>query len=226
MPLFLCGAIAVYVLITMIRMKKNMADATEEHVSSARSQLKRRVASVVTTLFTVGAIFFVKSFLRAFNCVASGPGDTGGVVQFMASAPDIQCTSSAHSEIANLSMIGLSLFAGCFASIWLLMIKARGSDSLDLGVFAFLADKFEDRCYYWEMIIVMRKVLVMAIFLLFGQVLAMLLATFLTIFSLCIHIAAQPFEDKGTNWTEMLSLCAQCITLVAGPVFVVLVRFV
>jgi cytochrome c oxidase assembly factor CtaG len=104
------------------------------------------------------------------------------------------------------------------------MIKAHRSDSLNSGVFAFLADKFEDRCYYWEMLIVARKVLIMAIFLLFGQVVAMLLATFVTIFSICIHIAAQPFEDNGTNWTETFSLCAQCITLVAGPVFVVLVR--
>jgi hypothetical protein len=64
----------------------------------------------------------------------------------------------------------------------------------------------------------------MAIFLLFDQVLAVLLATFLTIFSLSIHIAARPFEDTGTDWTEMLSLWAQLITLVAGPVFVILVR--
>ena len=56
------------------------------------------------------------------------------------------------------------------------------------------------------------------------QVLAVLLATFLTIFSLSIHIAARPFEDTGTDWTEMLSLWAQLITLVAGPVFVILVR--
>ena len=70
----------------------------------------------------------------------------------------------------------------------------------------------------------MRKVLLMSIFLLFNHVLAVLMATLLTIFSLSIHIAARPFEDKGTDWTEMLSLCAQLITLVAGPVFIILVR--
>ena len=64
----------------------------------------------------------------------------------------------------------------------------------------------------------------MSSFLLFKRVSAVLLATFLTIFSLSIHIAARPFEDEGTDWTEMLSLAAQLITLVAGPVFVVLVR--
>lgn len=74
------------------------------------------------------------------------------------------------------------------------------------------------------MVIVVRKVIVMAIFLMFKQLSAVLLATFLTIFSLSIHIAARPFEDVGTDWTEMFSLVAQLITLVAGPAFVVLVR--
>ena len=49
------------------------------------------------------------------------------------------------------------------------------------------------------------------------------MATLLTISSLSIHIAARPYEDKGTDWAEMLSLCAQLITL-AGPVFIILVR--
>ena len=70
----------------------------------------------------------------------------------------------------------------------------------------------------------MRKVLLMSVFLLFNHVFAVLMATLLTIFSLSIHIAARPFEDKGTDWTEMLSLCAQLITLVAGLVFIILVR--
>ena len=69
---------------------------------------------------------------------------------------------------------------------------------------------------------VVRKVLLMATFLMFKQLPAARLATFLTIFSLGIHIAAGPFEDAGTDLTEVQSLVAQLITLVAGPVFVVL----
>jgi len=222
MPAFVGGAIAVYALITVTKIQTE-ADATAEQKHSARSQLKRKIASVATTLFTVGAIFFVKSFLRAFDCVAS---ELESEREFMASAPEIEChePTSEHSEILRLSTIGLVSFGGCFVVIWLFLIKAHRSDNPGLGIFAFLADKFEDHFYYWEMVIVVRKVLLMAIFLLFDQVLAVLLATFLTIFSLSIHIAARPFEDTGTDWTEMLSLWAQLITLVAGPVFVILVR--
>jgi hypothetical protein len=224
MPAFIGAAVALYGLIKLVRIQ-TQADATVEQRHSARHQLQRKLASVVTTLFTVGAIFFVKSFLRAFDCVASElrPDDT-----FMASAPEIRCDSddpgSEYPEIKRQSTIGLVTFAGCFAVLWLFLIRAHHSDNPGLGSFAFLADKFEDHFYYWEMVIVMRKTLTMATFLLFDQVLAVLLATFLTIFSLSIHVAARPFEDLGTNWTETLALCAQLITLVAGPVFTVLVR--
>jgi hypothetical protein len=223
MPVFVGAAIAVYALITVAKIQTE-EDATAEQKHSARSQLKRKIASVATTLFTVGAIFFVKSFLRAFDCVAS---ELDSSREYMASAPEIEChdePGSEYSKILRLSTIGLVSFGGCLVVIWLFLIKAHRSDNPGLGIFAFLADKFEDHFFFWEMVIVMRKVLLMAIFLLFDQVLAVLLATFLTIFSLCIHIAARPFEDVGTDWTEMLSLWAQLITLVAGPVFVILVR--
>ena len=73
-------------------------------------------------------------------------------------------------------------------------------------------------------VIVARKVLLMSMFQLYDPLFAVLLATAIVMVSLAIHIGARPFEDSGTDWTEMLSLCAQLITLVAGPVFIVLVR--
>ena len=169
-------------------------------------------------------IFFVKSFLRTFDCVAS---ELESNRAFMASAPEVECAAehgSDYAEIVRLSETGLGAFCGCFVFIWLLLIKAHRSDNPGLGIFAFLADKFEDHFYFWEMVIVMRKVLLMSIFLLFNHVLAMLMATLLTIFSLSIHIAARPFEDVGTDWAEMFSLLAQLFTLVAGLVFIILVR--
>jgi hypothetical protein len=129
-----------------------------------------------------------------------------------------------YAEIRSLSWLGLSLFSGCFALLWVLLVRAHQSDSPGLGEFTFIADKFEERYYYWEMMIVIRKTLLMAIFLLFNPVAAILLVTFLTIVCLCFHIAARPYEDDGTDWTEMLSLVAQLCTLVSGPVFTVLVR--
>jgi hypothetical protein len=161
--------------------------------------------------------------LRAFDCVAS---EANGDKEFMRSAPEIECYNpdSDHLHIRVLSTIGLVLFVGGIATLLLFLVRAQRSNIAGLGELAFLGDKFEDQYYYWEIVIVARKVLLMAIFLMFKRLSAVLLATFLIIFSLSIHIAARPFEDQGTDWTEMLSLIAQLITLVSGPVFVVLVR--
>eukprot|EP01043_Picozoa_sp_COSAG02_P066051 COSAG02_NODE_10156_length_2007_cov_1.614780_1_plen_286_part_00 len=222
-PIFMGAAIFVYVFIAVVKIH-NDEGATAEQRHSARSQLKRKIASVATTLFTVGAIFFVKNFLRAFDCVASESNINHA---FMASAPEIECDAeleSTYAEIVRLSKTGLAAFSGCFTCIWLLLIKAHRSETPGLGNFAFLADKFEDHFYFWELVIVMRKVLLMSTFMLFNPVVAVLMASLLTSFSLGIHIAARPFEDTGTDWTEMLCLCSQLVTLVAGPVFIILVR--
>ena len=73
-------------------------------------------------------------------------------------------------------------------------------------------------------VIVVRKVLLMSTFQLYGPLFAVLLATGLVMISLGIHIFARPFEDAGTNWVEMLTLTSQLFLLVAGPVFKTLVR--
>ncbi|MDA8639375.1 hypothetical protein N9L31_00230 [bacterium] len=143
MPLFVGAAMAVYAFLTLIRIKY-AGDATAEQRHSARNELRRKLASALTTLFTVGAIFFTKSFLRVFDCVAS---ELDSSRKFMASAPEILCSSPAHAEIESLSKIGLIAFAGCFVIIWLFLLQNHLSDNPGLGTFAFLADKFEDHFF-------------------------------------------------------------------------------
>jgi len=46
-----------------------------------------------------------------------------------------------------------------------------------MGSLSFLGDKYLDDWYYWEMVIVTRKVLLMFTFLLFEPLFAVLLAT-------------------------------------------------
>ena len=66
------------------------------------------------------------------------------------------------------------------------------------------------------MVIVVRKVLLVNIFLLFDTLAAVWLAIAVTLCSLCIHVAARPFEDVGTDWTEMLALVAEVLLLING----------
>ena len=95
----------------------------------------------MTTLFTVGAIFFVRTFLRAFNCV----GDAVDGIEaplYMASSPDIECTlddpSSDYQAIRRLSIYGLVVFGALFAAMCLGLVRAHHSDSPGMGSLSFL----------------------------------------------------------------------------------------
>jgi hypothetical protein len=66
-----------------------------------------------------------------------------------------------------------------------------------------------------EMVIVTRKVLLMSIFLQFEKVLAVLLATFLTIISIGIHIAARPYENRCVHPSSIQLDCSHWFSFVA-----------
>ena len=95
-------------------------------------------AGQVTTLYTVGAIFFVRTFLRAFNCV----GDGIEAPLYMASSPDIECTlddpSSDYQAIRRLSINGLAAFGALFAAMCLGLVQAHHSDNPGMGSLSFL----------------------------------------------------------------------------------------
>ena len=105
------------------------------------------------------------------------------------------------------SIIGVSLYF------------SYSSDNPGLGDMAFLGDKYRDEFYWWELVIVGRKVLLMASFLFFESQIAMLLGTTVIMVALCIQIAASPYEDTGTEWSECFALVSEIFVLVSGPVF-------
>ena len=97
-------------------------------------------AEQVTTLYTVGAIFFVRTFLRAFNCVGDAAVDGIEAPLYMASSPDIECTlddpSSDYPAIRRLSINGLAVFGALFAAMCLGLVrwKLAGSGKAMLSV--------------------------------------------------------------------------------------------
>ena len=96
-------------------------------------------------------IFFVKSFLRAWDCVGT-ESDNGR--RFLASAPEMECTDNPASasfeqyqDIRWLSALGLACFIAGFVALWLAMLREHRADTASIGMFAFLSTKYEnDRC--------------------------------------------------------------------------------
>jgi hypothetical protein len=223
LPAYVFLMVAVYALIKLATL--HGSDATPAQRHSEHAYLWRKMITVATILFAFGAISFVKSFVRAFDCInVAGLDDEPQ--RFLVSAPEIECTSddteSDYPLIKEYSTLGLLAFGATYTLLWLSLVKSHMADYAGVHYLSFIADKFQDAYYYWQMVIVTRKVTLTACFVLFPQVIAVLLSACVVIISLGMQIAAEPYEDSGTNWTETLSLAVQLFMLVAGPVFTVL----
>jgi hypothetical protein len=87
------------------------------------------------------------------------------------------------------------------------------------SLFAFFGDKFEDKYYYWELIVIVRKVLVMSVTRIFGSNVptAWFLGSLISAVSLILHSLAQPYEDGMIDFCELISLgsmlCLQQTTM-------------
>ena len=96
----------------------------------------------MTSFYTVGAIFFVRTFLRAFHCVGEAAEDVAEGRLYMVSSPDIECTlddpSSDYQTIRRLSIFGLVVFGALFAAMCLGLVRAHHSDNPGMGYLSFL----------------------------------------------------------------------------------------
>jgi hypothetical protein len=81
-----------------------------------------------------------------------------------------------------------------------------------------------DAYFYWELILLSRKVGVMASFLFFASMTetAWFLGSAIIVSSLLLHCAAKPYEDELIDWCELLSLLSTLFIFQAGLVFKVL----
>jgi hypothetical protein len=72
------------------------------------------------------------------------------------------------------------------------------------------------------MVIVARKLGLMLSFYLFSDSQAWLCGITVLVVALTIHAAARPYEDPTVDWSDFLTLVANLLILVSGPVFTVL----
>ena len=74
---------------------------------------------------------------------------------------------------------------------------------------SFLGDKYEDEFFFWEAIIIARKIAMMVAFLLFEDEKAWLLGTAVILVAVVAHSAAAPYEDSDTDLLEFLTCTAR-----------------
>jgi hypothetical protein len=198
-------------------------DAGELH-RIATNFLVRKSVTIGGTFFTAFSITFVRNSLRPFHCLANS---NDASKTFMSTAPDIECSIGPDAEYADDRYAQIMYIAECslmgYFFAWGLitgsLVSAGVSDNPGLGMLGFMGDKYEKRYFYWEMVIVARKLGLMTAFLLNTFEFAWLLGSAVLIIAVVLQGATRPYEDKFTDWAEFLTLVANLLILQTGPLF-------
>jgi|EP01046_Picozoa_sp_COSAG06_P015250 hypothetical protein len=142
------AAVLVVVLYSLLKYAytKCASSSTPAMKENIGGYLNHKAATVFTTLFCSGSIFFVRSMLRPFACEADS---NGSGAEFMISSPDIQCSSDDPSYVNLVRLVqgGLAGYFLSYAVLWTLLIRAQRSATPGLSYFAFMGDKFETRTW-------------------------------------------------------------------------------
>ena len=196
----------------------------EEFVAREHQAAKKATATA-TSVFVMASIFFFRSCLKPFKCEDDGSG-----AQYMVSNPEVECgDNDEHNELRRLGHLGIGLyllvyFALTACLLWATKLCKDGHfDRLGrLGYLSFLSDKYEPQYFFWESVILARKIALMVAFFLFEGQESWLLATAIVGIALLAHTAARPFEAPLTDVTELFSLVANLVLLASVPVYSVL----
>ena len=192
MPVALCLLLLVYAALKSVHAR---CHETVEHFQAAHQGktpvefVIQQCTVIVSTVFVSCSIFFLRNVLNVFNCHYDPL--TGS--KYLKVEPEIECnTDDMGGEYAVLrfrAWVGLLAYCGVYAAF------VVGS-KINRELFSFLGDKFEDKWYFWELVLVARKVGIMTSFLFFNRTPAQswLFGSMIITGSLVAHAFARPCE--------------------------------
>jgi len=225
-PVLLLAIVFVYAVVrTCVNAMAAKAGAEAswwESFQAREHQAAKKAVATSTSLFVVASIFFFRCCLKPFKCEDDGSGTL-----FMVSNPEVECgDNDEHLELRRLGKLGLLaymavyiLLTACLAWATTLCEHGKYDQMGKLGYLSYLGDKYEPRCFFWESVILARKIGLMASFYLLEGQESWLMAIFVVGVALVAHATFRPFEAPLTDVTEMFSLVANMILLVSVPVY-------
>jgi len=174
--------------------------------------LWRQLLTATVASFIFGSIFFLRNVLVTWDCTTAADGER----RFLKAEPVIECSDNDDEYIAlyYMSVTGLLVYLCMFGSFAFGLTVKR-------DLFDFLGDKFEDAFFFWELVLLSRKVLIMMSFMFFADLAeqAWFLGSAVMVVSLLLHSATKPYEDELIDWCEFLSLLSTLFIFQAGVVF-------
>ncbi len=195
---------------------------------NSREYMKQRLLISSTVLLYMVYPNFVKLFFQLFSC-RNFPPETFSRLQ---GSLNTICFDADHIFwIGSLAIPVGVVIVGSLPAVSLVTLnhlrKTRqgGLSNLEVvSTLGFLYDGFRMECWYWEIVVLARKIALsmVSVFLsvstkgdvaLYRQGLA---ALFIMVASLCIHLRVSPYKDLQINRLEELGLSVSSLTLFCG----------
>jgi hypothetical protein len=217
LPVIICLLVGVYALWkTFLASRMSLEEWKERHKGKLpRDYITEQCVTIIATAFVFLSIFFLRGIFNVFNCEL----DEINGRQFLKVDPTVECIfdDTIYFSVYVRAWIGMLMYMAMFGAFIYGCWAKR-------DLFAFLGDKFEDKWYYWELVLVGRKVGIMAAFLFYSATPAQswLFGSMIITASLVLHAFARPYEDPLIDMCEFFSLVSTLFVALSAIVFAVL----
>jgi len=189
-------------------------------LGKTRGEVSQKLVQFASLGLSFLSIFFLKGIAQGFVCDEAN---------FLRAEPQVVCDRSAtceegkpcYSTIFALSVSGVVMYVIAFLTQTYHLRRDHKNEDRELDRYFFWTDSMEPDYYYWEMIIIVRKVLMMLMSVVFAEDVGLgwMAGVVVLLVSLCAHSYASPYIDSTVDFCEMVGLLGAAITYLSGLVF-------
>lgn len=199
------------------------------------SQLGARLTVTLVAVLFFSYMRLTKDFMQSSKCLHldkydSGNPDTMFSVArgiYWAQDTNLECFKGQHSLVAIMGLVGLAVItlgAPMYLLCLLLWLRARDQvfDTTYIQSFGFLYQSYRLETIYWEVVILLRKAVIVSV-IVFARALGAHLQTVLALgvlnIALVAHMLLRPFKYSHLNYLESASLSVSILTVYSGLFF-------
>lgn len=178
----------------------------------------KSVASVIILFFLLHPTITRYSFSQ-FDCRTIDPGE-----QWLVSNLNIRCWQDTHQAVAlTLALPCIIMWVIGLPAFTLLYLTAH-KGKLDLVEsklkFGFLVNGYERQAYYWEFVILYRKVLVVCFAVFLSTDIQALSLMIVLVIAFVLQKKRQPYTTKQLNTLESRGILVSAVTIYCGMYFI------
>ena len=183
--------------------------------------IKEKFIGTVIVQFFFFYPYIIRLNFLTFYCTKLDNDD-----YYLNSYMNIKCWESSHL-IFTLAVVIPSIILVCFsAPLTMLLAISKNKRKLDeVGErlkYGFLYNGYKERFYYWEFIIILRKLFIILFFVFISRVSIPIqaLCTFIVILlSFLLQLKFEPYSIYQLNILELLSILVSAVTIYSGIFF-------